>query len=131
MGNLNITTKDDNIVCKETSIKLSDEKLKNVLSKAYETARKDARKLKWYKHYGVLLSIAFTLIVTLFTAEFKSFWIFDGECLKIVFAIISAICLIVGLIMLITYATLKDNTLMDERDIAIENIIATLPPRED
>lgn len=67
-----IDTKDPGIVVKETSIKLSDEKFKNALSRTYEKAQSDASAIKFRKYYGVFLSIAGTLLLSLLTANFGS-----------------------------------------------------------
>ena len=48
-----IETISDKIVCTETEITITNEKLKNTLSNIYETAREDANKRKWYNYFTV------------------------------------------------------------------------------
>ena len=51
MANNLIDTSLGDIVIQEKPIRVTDEKLSNMLSKTYEQARKDACKFKFYKHY--------------------------------------------------------------------------------
>ena len=65
-----IEQSDPGIVAKETPVRLSDEKLRNMLSRTYERAQKDVRKPKLCKFFGVFLSIAGTLLLSLLTSTF-------------------------------------------------------------
>lgn len=70
-SNMNIIdTKDEGIVVKETPISISDEKLRNSLSRAYEEAQKDMSTFHFYNLYSVFLSIASTLFLSLLTSDF-------------------------------------------------------------
>lgn len=72
-SNVNIIdTKDEGIVVKETLISISDEKLKNSLSRAYEEAQKDMSKFHFYNLFSVFLSIAGTLFLSLITSNFNA-----------------------------------------------------------
>ena len=66
-----IETISGKIVCTETEITITNEKLKNTLSGIYETARDDANKKKWYDYFTVGFSIAGTILLALLTATFN------------------------------------------------------------
>ena len=73
VSNMNIIdTKDEGIVVKETPIRISDEKLRNALSRTYEEAQKDMSKFHFYNLYSVFLSIASTLFLSLLTSDFHA-----------------------------------------------------------
>lgn len=57
MSNSIIEQSDPGIVAKETLIRLSDEKLKNMLSRTYERAQKDMSVVKFRNYYSISLSI--------------------------------------------------------------------------
>ena len=67
-----IDTKDEGIVVKETLISISDEKLRNSLSRTYEEAQKDMSKFHFYNLYSVFFSIASTLFLSLLTSNFHA-----------------------------------------------------------
>ena len=72
-SNMNIIdTKDEGIVVKETPISISDEKLRNSLSRAYEEAQKDMSTFHFYNLYSVFLSIASTLFLSLLMSDFHA-----------------------------------------------------------
>lgn len=72
-SNMNIIdTKDEGIVVKETPISISDEKLRNALSRVYEEAQKDMSTFHFYNLYNVFLSIASTLFLSLLTSDFHA-----------------------------------------------------------
>ena len=79
-----IDSSEHGIVVKETSVYLSDEKLRSVLSRMYERAQKDASSSKLRKFYNVFLSIAGTLFLTLLTADFKSLGTVDAKIIEFV-----------------------------------------------
>ena len=63
MANKIINSSDPGIVAKETTVHLSDEKLRGIMSRTYERAQKDADTIKFHKFYSVFLSIAGTLFL--------------------------------------------------------------------
>lgn len=67
-----IDTKDEGIVVKETLISISDEKLRNSLSRTYEEAQKDMSKFHFYNLYSVFFSIFSTLFLSLLTLNFHA-----------------------------------------------------------
>ena len=67
-----IDTKDEGIVVKETLISISDEKLRNSLSRTYEEAQKDMIKFHFYNLYSVFFSIFSTLFLSLLTSNFHA-----------------------------------------------------------
>ncbi len=119
-------TKLTNLVCKEFPINLTDEKLKSVLSKTYERARKDANKFRIYKHFGIFLSIGLTLLIALLTAEFKPLGMISGAVLQTICIILCCLTFVVGFIFLIMFAMLKDSNILDERDKAVNEIMESL-----
>ena len=59
VSNMNIIdTKDEGIVVKETPISISDEKLRNSLSRAYEEAQKDMSTFHFYNLYSYNILVA-------------------------------------------------------------------------
>ena len=73
LNNTNIIdTKDEGIIVKETLISISDEKLRNSLSRTYEEAQKDMSKFHFCNLYSVFLSIASTLFLSLLTSNFHA-----------------------------------------------------------
>lgn len=67
-----IDTKDEGVVVKETLISISDEKLRNSLSRTYEEAQKDMSKFHFYNLYSVFFSIFSTLFLSLLTSNFHA-----------------------------------------------------------
>lgn len=67
-----IDTKDEGIVVKETLISISDEKLRNSLSRTYEEAQKDMSKFHFYNLYSVFFSIFSTLFLSLLASNFHA-----------------------------------------------------------
>lgn len=125
----NLDTISGSIVCTETNIKITDEKLRGVLLKTYEAARQDAQKFKIYKHYGVFLSAAFSLIIPLLTSDFKSFGVLTAERLTIFCWIAFAIMLGVGIILVLIYASRSASCETKERDDTVEAMLRMLQPQ--
>ena len=126
----NIDTITGSIVCTETNIKLTDEKLRGILSKTYETARKDAQKFRIYNHYGVFLSVAFSLIIPLLTSEFQSFGVISADNLSVFCWVVFAISLVSGVVLVIIYASNAATNETSERDKAVESMLAMLQSQE-
>ena len=79
-----IDTRDEGIVVKERPISLSDEKLRNALSRAYEEAQKDMSKFHFCNLYSVFLSIAGTLFLSLLTSDFHALGSVTAESITFV-----------------------------------------------
>lgn len=122
----NIDTISGSIVCTETSIRLADEKLRGILSRVYETARKDAQKFNLHNHYGVFLSAAFSLIIPLLTSQFQPLGVISAEFLSGVCWFAFAVCLLVGVGLAISYASSAATNETAERDKAIESMMEML-----
>ena len=116
----------ENIVCVESKINLSDAKMVNILKDTYEFARKDARKFKIYKHYGIFFSIAFSLLVSLLTSQFLPLGQIAGTTLKIIFGVVCAVCFIIGFTLLIICVNKKESNVNQERDNAVKEIMNNL-----
>ena len=83
-SNMNIIdTKDEGIVVQETPIRISDEKLRNSLSRAYEEAQKDMSTFHFYNLHSVFLSIASTLFLSLLTSDFHAIGSITAETVTI------------------------------------------------
>lgn len=122
----NIDIVSENVVCFVTNIHLTDAKLKNTLSDTYEIARKDARKFKIYRYFGVPLSISATLFTSLLTSDFKSFSFVKGSVLEVIAWVVCAICFLVGIVFALICAACKDNDEKDERDEAISKVMSNI-----
>lgn len=117
-----IDTKDEGIVVKETPIRISDEKLRNALSRSYEEAQKDMNKFHFYNLYSVFLSIASTLFLSLLTSDFHELGSVTAENVTI-FA--WAVCIVFGLLgaILACYkVSQKTKNDTSDRDDAVEKV---------
>ncbi len=118
-----IVTSSDRIICTETQIQLSDEKLKGMFAKVYEIARKDANRFRLHNHFGVFLSLGSTMLLSLLTTDFKKFsFIKDGALEKWGWRICVG-SLLLGVILAIVNVTVRHNNENEERDKAISNIL--------
>lgn len=125
-----IDTTDPGIVVKETSIRLSDEKFKNALSRTYEKAQSDASVIKLRKYFSVFLSIAGTLFLSLITATFNAIGTISAERvtnIAWIFCIVSAVW---GFILLGMLVSDKIKTDMALRDRAVNEIFEEYVPKE-
>lgn len=123
MANNLIDTSLGEIVIQEKPIRVTDEKLSSMLSKTYEQARKDACKFKVYKHYGVFLSTAGTLFITLLTTTFHDFLGIDSKTVSVIFWVAFVLTLITGIVLAVICASQQRNDENDERDLAVEKIL--------
>lgn len=114
-----IDTNGGSIICTGTNIGISDDRLVNILSRTYETARRDATKFSFFGCYNILFSIAGTLLITLLTSEFKSIGSVSAENVTIAVWIIFSICLIGGMIMVSIHFGQKGAGMIEERDKAV------------
>lgn len=121
-----IVTSSNKIICRETSIQLSDEKLKGVLSKVYEAARKDACKFKPYKHYGIFISIAGTLLITLLTTEFKAIGSITATDMKTGAWVLFGISAIIGFALALWNVSKQHVSENEERDKTIHTTITDI-----
>lgn len=115
-----IITSSDEIICSEKPIRISDEKLKNSLSHAYEQGRMDATKSHWYNHYATCFSFGIAFLIPLLTTDIKN------EIYEKIFWILCSAFLLVGIIMIVWTFVYKDRKLINEtteRDLAVENIM--------
>lgn len=117
-----IDTKDEGIVVKETLISISDEKLRNSLSRAYEEAQKDMSKFHFYNLYSVFLSVASTLFLSLLTSDFHGIGSMTAETVTFYAWAICIGCGILGGILGCYKVTQKTNNDTDERDNAVRKV---------
>ena len=111
------------IVLEETAVTLSDEKLNGILLHTYEKAVQDVTKWHYYKLYNVLLSIAGTLFVSLFTSSFNDFGHFGADKIRITVVIITIISAVVGFVFLGISVNQKKKSDTEVRDASIKEII--------
>ena len=119
----NIISSSDHYVVKETSVHISDEKLKTALSRSYEKAQKDINAFKLRKHYSIFLSIASTLSLSLLTSEFKSIGQIPSQTVTSVAWIICIICAILGFILLAMYVSDRTQNNTSDRDKAVDEVV--------
>lgn len=122
-SNMNIIdTKDEGIVVKETPISISDEKLRNSLSRAYEEAQKDMSTFHFYNLYSVFLSIASTLFLSLLTSDFHAIGsITAGQVTKGAWGIcIGSVFL--GVILACYKVSQKTKNDTSNRDVAVKKV---------
>lgn len=115
-----IETISGKIVCTETEITITNEKLKNTLSGIYETARDDANKKKWYDYFTVGFSIAGTILLALLTATFNDIGSISSHTVTTIAWVIFGISFSYGVVALIA-KLISNNTSNEhkERDKAI------------
>lgn len=115
-----IETISGKIVCTETEITITNEKLKNTLSDIYETARDDANKKKWYDYFTVGFSIAGTILLALLTATFNDIGSISSHTVTTIAWVIFGIIFSYGVVALIA-KLISNNTRNEhkERDKAI------------
>lgn len=122
-SNMNIIdTKDEGIVVKEIPISISDEKLRNSLSCAYEEAQKDMSTFHFYNLYSIFLSIASTLFLSLLTSDFHAIGSITAEKVTIGAWVICISSGFLGAILACykVYSKTKNDT--SNRDVAVKKV---------
>lgn len=122
MANKIIDSTDPGIVARETTVHLSDEKLRGIMSRTYERAQKDAETIKFHKFYSVFLSIAGTLFLSLLTSSFNDIGPFNSEVVTVIAWIICGITTIFGFILMGIHVVDKTKKHTSERDAAVDEI---------
>ena len=116
-----IDTSSNSIVCPDTSIKLSDAHLNNMLIHLYETAREDADKFHWYKYYSNFISIGAALLLALLTSDFKPCLGYTAIAVKNIVTILCILSFLSGFLLAICNVMKKHERENVERDKAIED----------
>ena len=119
----NIISSSDYHVVKETSVYISDEKLRTALSRSYEKAQKDMNVFKLRKHYSIFLSVASTLFLSLLTSEFKSMGQIRAQTVTSIAWGICILCAIWGVILLAMHVSDKTQNNTSDRDKAVDEIV--------
>lgn len=123
VSNMNIIdTKDEGIVVKETPIRISDEKLRNALSRTYEEAQKDMSKFHFYNLYSVFFSIAGTLFLSLLTSDFRAFGPITAEKATIGAWVVCIGSGIIGAVLACYKVSQKTKNDTNNRDDAVEKV---------
>ena len=122
MGN-KITTIGDRVICSETEITITSEKLRGKLSKSYERAREDVQKRKWYNYFSIGFSVAGTLLIALLTAAFKPLGNLSEKGLTIIAWIVFGISLLYSVVAVCFRAKSNSADEHNERDLAINAIL--------
>ena len=117
-----IENNDIGIVLREVPVKLSDEKLKSMLSCAYERAQQDMSDKKWYDYYDVAISVAFTLFITLLVSDFKP--ILNLTAKEVTIFAWGLLVIVLGFGVVSAFAMLSDKKNVDttKRDEAVNDI---------
>lgn len=122
-SNMNIIdTKDEGIVVKEIPISISDEKLRNSLSCAYEEAQKDMSTFHFYNLYSVFLSIASTLFLSLLTSDFHAIGYITAEKVTIGAWVICISSGFLGAILACYKVSQKAKNDTSNRDVAVKKV---------
>ena len=116
----NIQLSAGSLVCRETTIHLSDVKLKTSLSNIYEKAAKDSKKTSFSTFFQIPLSMSGTLFLTSLTSEFKGIWNFSGEEVGKTVIFLTLAFLVLGLCMFTKYLTKKYEDTTELRDNAVK-----------
>lgn len=122
MANKIINSSDPGIVAKETTVHLSDEKLRVIMSRTYERAQKDADTIKFHKFYSVFLSIAGTLFLSLLTSSFNDLGNIKSDTVTIIAWILCGVSAILGFILMGIHVADKTKNHTIERDKAVDEI---------
>ena len=111
-------------IVKEKGIYLSDEKLRAMLARSYERAQEDEETFKLYKFYGVFLSIAGTLFLTLLTASFSPIGNLSAKDLTTLAWIVCIICAVLGFILMGIFVSTRKKSNTKTRDHAVNELYA-------
>lgn len=109
-------------IVKEKGIYLSDEKLRGMLARSYERAQEDEETFKLYKFYGVFLSIAGTLFLTLLTASFSPIGNLSAKELTIFAWVVCIVCAVLGFILMGVFVSSKKKRDTRTRDDAVDEV---------
>lgn len=106
----------------ESHINVTDEKLKSLLMQVYETARRDAdNSSHWFNHYpeafSIFMTLLITLVITMFTGNFKEVWMRNafGGCM--------VLALVAGIVMLYIKMRHGNQDANIERDNAVQKVL--------
>lgn len=122
MSNNIIEQSDPGIVAKETPVRLSDEKLRNMLSRTYERAQRDMSSWKIYKSYSMLLSVAGTLFLSLMTSTFNEVGSLSTEIVTCIVWIMCILFALFGFILMGISVSVKMRSDTTERDKAVDEV---------
>lgn len=122
MPNNIIEQSDPGIVAKETPIRLSDEKLRNMLSRTYERAQKDMSATKFRNFYSVFLSVASTLFLSLLTSTFGAIGKISAEFVTGIAWTICIVSALLGFILMGLTVSDKMKNDTNERDKAVDEV---------
>ena len=122
MPNNIIEQGDPGIVAKETPVRLSDEKLRNMLSRTYERAQKDMSKTKFHNFYSVFISIAGTLFLSLLTSTFGAVGKISAEIVTTIAWILCIASAVLGFVLMGVAVTIKTKNDTTDRDKAVDEV---------
>ena len=97
--NMIIDNLDPGIVVTETSITISDEKLRGMLLRTYEAAQRNERRFDVSNLWGICWSIAGTLTITILTSSFNPIGKFSSDDIQFVAIVVCVVFVIVGIIL--------------------------------
>jgi len=129
MPKSNLDTAGNNFAVKSDNILASEDKLKITLNSVYEAARKNSTKFHITSCYSVLFSISFTLLVTLFTSNFKAIGSVTAESVTVIAWVAFLACLVLGIICLVLFYRGTHSNWEEERDKTVNSKIEQLKPK--
>lgn len=122
MPNNIIEKSNPGIVAKETPVRLSDEKLRNMLSRTYERAQMNMSATKFRHFYSVFLSVAGTLFLSLLTSTFDAVGKISTETVTIIAWIICIGSAILGFVLMGLTVSEKTKSDTIDRDKAVDEV---------
>lgn len=122
MPNNIIEQSDPGIVAKETPVRLSDEKLRNMLSRTYERAQKDMSAVKFRKFYSIFLSVAGTLFLSLLTSTFGSVGKISAGAVTVIVWMVCIGSAVIGFILMGLTVSEKTKNDTADRDKAVDEV---------
>ena len=122
MPNNIIEQSDPGIVARETPVRLSDEKLRNMLSRTYERAQKDMSKTKFRNFYSVFISVAGTLFLSLLTSTFGAVGKISAETVTTIAWILCIGSAFLGFVLMGLTVSEKTKNDTTDRDKAVDEV---------
>ena len=112
------------IILEEKNVKVSDEKLKSMLSEAYEAAQCKSDEFRFSKLWNVFLSISGTLLLSIFTASFNEIGYLSANEVRNLVFFVCTVFGILGFVLLICRSNRTIKNRVSERNDAVDMIMS-------
>lgn len=119
------------VVVSDTQLQLSDERLRRILGAMYEKGESDGRRSSPWKSCAPYFSIAFTLLLTLMTSDFRSILGMSSETIAKIAILLLLASLAVGIFLLLWTRNARNNHFYEKRDKAVEEALKQLKIKVD